>query len=235
MAKFNPILGDIRGSIGANCFAVNRSGAYIRFKASPTQPNTQWQTQMRARVLELSKWYSYNLTEDEREAWIAFAQQTPKVDRFGRSQIPTGLNMFVALNIYRFLAGQGIITRPPDRWSVRDIATVNLRITREGTPPVLRIKIEFTYAEPVPIGQKLFVFASLPVPPGTKFYKNYMRFLKVTDEDPPSPLDITADYIARFGEPPPNTRIHVVVAAYNPRESCRGRGISDSAVVPPPA
>lgn len=233
MAKFNPILGDIRGSIGANTFAVNRSGAYIRFKASPTQPNTPYQLELRARVLELSKWYSYRLTPEEREAWVRFAEGVPKVDRFGKPFLPTGLNMFVALNIWRHFAGQGIITSPPPAWTVRDISRVDFTIGWGGTPPTLNMRVGWAYDEPVPVGQSIFIYASMPVPPGTSFYKNLMRLLEVTPEDPQSPRDITAKYISRFGMPPENTRIHIVVAAYNPKETCRGRGISASAIVPP--
>lgn len=230
MAKFNPILGDLRGSIGANCFSVNRSGAYVRFKASPTQPDTQYQLALRARVLELSKYFSYNLTDTEREAWNAFARQSPSVDRFGHSQSLTGLNWFVKINIERYLAGLSRILIPPENYSVEDLATASLTI---ASTPALRIAILFSYYPAPPMGQQLFVYATSPIPNGTTFYKTFLRFLCVSPIDQASPYDITQAYVNRFGTPPARTWIYVVVAAFKPANSCKGRGLVCRAMVPP--
>jgi hypothetical protein len=236
MAKFQPILGNLRGSIGANCFAVNRYGAYVRFKQSPTQPNTQYQLNMRNLLMTLSKYWSTQLTEAQRVAWRAFAEQNPISDVFGQPQPLSGINAFIKLNTWKQLSKQGFIWDPPVEWWVYNINSAQLSISYAGTPPVLKIQVSFTYPEPaVPIEQGVFIYASSPITPGVTFYKTFMRFLKAYMPPMTTPLDITTDYLARFGQPPEGTKVFVIVAAYNPEPSCLGRGLLTYATVPSPS
>jgi len=235
MAKFLPILGNIRGSIGANTFAVNRYGAYIRFKQSPTQPNTPYQLKMRQLIQTLSKYWSTQLTEEQRVAWRAFAENNPITDIFGDPQYLSGINAFCKLNVWKNLANLGFIWDPPIEWFVYNYSSASLSIAYQGTPPVLKIVVDYTYPEPVvPINQGTFIYASFPITPGVTFYKTYIRFLKYYPPETQRPIDITNDYLARFGQPPEGTKIFVVVAAYNPIPSCLGRGLMAFAKVPPP-
>jgi hypothetical protein len=55
MARFTPLLGDIRGKIAGNVFSANKSGAIIRFKKIPTNPKTPAQVQARNIVTSLSQ------------------------------------------------------------------------------------------------------------------------------------------------------------------------------------
>ena len=97
MAKFQPILGNISGSVGANTWAHNRGGPFIRRRSVPTNPNTPRQQIARASLSTLAKRWS-NLVPDDREGWAAWAALHPRTDSLGNTINITGSQAFLGLN-----------------------------------------------------------------------------------------------------------------------------------------
>lgn len=112
MAKFQPILGNIAGSIGANTFSRNRGGAYIRRRSAPTNPNSTHQQAVRAYLSTLAKEWQF-LTNEQRDAWHTWAQSRNKTDTLGNETNYTGHQMFISTNLRRLQMGLPPQTTPP--------------------------------------------------------------------------------------------------------------------------
>jgi len=112
-AIFVPILGNLRGSVGANTFSHNRGGDYLRRRASPTNKNSTRQQTMRALLAGLASDWSNILNDNQRLAWNTWAGQQPKEGPLGNSINWTGINAFVSCNCHILDAGDTRMEDPP--------------------------------------------------------------------------------------------------------------------------
>jgi len=112
MAKINPIVGPLSGSMGGLTYARNRGGLYVKMKASPVNPNSARQQAVRG-LLSTSSGLWQALTDEQRNAWDAYAAEKPRSDPLGQSYFLTGHQMYVALTC--IVLDQGLVenTDPP--------------------------------------------------------------------------------------------------------------------------
>lgn len=202
--KYGGGIQDIRGSIAGQVHSRNTFGNYIRQKVSPVQPRTSRQLEIRTLFSELSRRYSYQLTDAQQEAWRQAAASAPVRDVFGDSITLTGINLYARLNSLRLLQGLAPLDDPPPVEEVPGLD--NLTLTWDGTAVTLEVGFAPT---PVPTGFSLFVWATEPLNPGVAFVSPKLRLLAVLPPDTESPADITAQYVARYGAITPGKRIYV--------------------------
>lgn len=112
MAKFDPILGPLRGAIGATVFSRNKGGAYAKLKASPTNPNTTRQQVTRGILAELSTDWQ-GLTVAQMAAWNGYGETHPLQDPLGNEYTLTGHQAFVQINFRLKDAGKTELSDPP--------------------------------------------------------------------------------------------------------------------------
>jgi len=112
-AIFVPILGNLRGSIGANTFSHNRGGDYIRRRVAPTNPNSTRQQTMRSMVANIAGMWSNVLSSAQRAAWNIWAGNQSKEGPLGNTINLTGINGFVWCNAHVLDAGDALLTDPP--------------------------------------------------------------------------------------------------------------------------
>ena len=108
-----PILGNLRGSIGANTFSHNRGGDYVRRRVAPTNRNTTRQQTMRALLASLASRWSTVLTAEQRNQWNTWAGLQAKEGPLGNSINLTGINGFIWCNTHILDAGDARIDTPP--------------------------------------------------------------------------------------------------------------------------
>lgn len=113
MAKINPILADIRGKLAGLVFARNASGAYVRQKVTPVNPQTNRQNAVRGFLGSLASAFSQNLSSTEQEAWKVYADNTPLTDVFGNAKILSAINMYARTNVIRLDAAQTRLDAAP--------------------------------------------------------------------------------------------------------------------------
>lgn len=219
---------DMRNALAGQVHSRNTYGNYIRQKVSPVQPRTSHQVKLRNQLTQLSKRYSTELTDAQREAWIAFASDNPVTDVFGDSIVLTGINFYQKVNNLRLLMELTILDDPPSDYTVTDLTSASLNIT--NTPP-LKIEVVFAPA-PAPAKHRVEVWATEPVSPGTLFYGPKMRLLMISQANTNSPLDITQSYTDRFGTPPIGKKIAAWIRLVNEDNGAQSRGVVTSAVVP---
>jgi len=199
---------DARGSINGTTYSKNASGAYIRAKVSPVQPQTSFQLQVRANFSFLAKRWSTTLTDAQREAWNAFAVTHPIVDVFGDTMQLSGINTYLRLNQILKQVGSVAIDVPPADLNVTSLLTVTATIVAATS-----YDVAFT-PTPLAVNERSYVWSSGPVPNGKEFTKNLYRQITsgVTNA---SPTNAQGAYTTRFGTSVVGQRISTLVSVVN--------------------
>lgn len=199
-------LTDGRGKLNGHVASKNRSGAYVRTKVTPTNPQTSFQLAARNLLTSLSQgWRS--LTQAQRDAWDAAVADFAKTDVFGDLRNPTGKNLYTRLNINLQNVGQATISDPPLPAGAGNVIIGAITVTNGGAKTVA-----YTGATD---GHKIQVWATPGVSPGKKFLKNDFRLIATFDGAAASPFDMATAYEARFGEPAVGTRVGVQLVSVN--------------------
>lgn len=92
------IVGDIRGSVGAETYSRNQGGLYVRARAGPTAPPTANQIAIHDAMAALSQAWSTTLTQQQRDDWQSYAEQHPRPNRWGAKNLTNGYTRFIATN-----------------------------------------------------------------------------------------------------------------------------------------
>lgn len=191
------------GSIGGSTYSRNRSGAYIRARTKPVNPNTTRQVTARNRLRGLSIDWQNTLTQTQRDDWQVYAANVPFSGALGDTIILTGLNMFVRTNAAVLQAG---LTQINDAPNVFTLAKAEAALA--GTATEAAQTIDVTYdataawaneddaAQLIQIGQ--------PVGGGINFFGGPYRFavaiLGNATTPPTSPETVTSPWVLGAGQ-----------------------------------
>jgi len=118
LIKFGAGVVQMAGKIAGTVFARNRYGSYARAGTKPTNPNTEAQSQVRAIIGTLNSYWQSTLTEAQRIAWGAYANNVPMVNRLGETQNFSGYNHFCRTNAARLNAGLTVLEDAPTTYSL---------------------------------------------------------------------------------------------------------------------
>lgn len=104
-------MAEIRGKLNGSVFSRNRGGAYVRQFVKPTNPNSTKQASGRAIFgTRSSQWRA--LTEAQRQSFRDAAKSYSLKNRVGDTIIPTGAQLFAAVNSAVVVEGSGISKNP---------------------------------------------------------------------------------------------------------------------------
>jgi hypothetical protein len=187
----------------------NRFGQYVRNRATPVQPRTSFQLDVRARLAgNASAWRA--LTDAQRAGWAGLALQISRTDSLGQTYQPTGSQAYVSVNNNNLAAGDAVVSDAPALATPSALTSVTVTATSGGTPA---LSVAFT---PTPLGAGLraFCYASPQRSAGRSFNAD-MRLIQVSAAAGTSPLDILSDYTARFGALVAGMKIFVSVAVFD--------------------
>lgn len=199
---------DGRGKIGGTVGSRNRSGAYLRVKVTPVNPQSVAQMAVRSILAALAAGWAA-LLQAERDTWDAATYRWQRTDIFGDLREPTGQQLYMRLNASLENAGLPTLTVAPvpqgtDRPTVSDggggytAGTATLDITNDLT------------------GSQLVIEATPPVSAGRKYLKNLYRRIYSAPGAVPQIFDVTTEYEARFGAAPVGSRVGFRVLTINP-------------------
>lgn len=194
--KFTAIVADMRGSLAGTTFSKNRYSAYTRTKTTPVNPDTPAQQLVRQRFAQLSQAWR-GLTAAQRAGWNQTAVNYNRTNVWG-DQVPlNGFNLFKQLNQNLLNAGAATINDAPLPSAVQGFTSLSLVAdTTTGD-------ITATFAAAIPVGQHALLFATAPLSAGINFAKSQLRQIASLTSAGASPLDFTAQYVAKFGALPP--------------------------------
>lgn len=164
----------LSGSVGGVVAARNAGGQYLRGRTVPVNPNSAAQIVVRqAFGAAAIAWNA--LTDAQRQAWEAYASQTPVVNRLGDSITLSGFNWYVATNALRGGSGSTLLATAP--------ATPGISNLNTAPVTVLSVANGITLASiPAAIDGPYYVSLSPPLSPGKLFFAGpYSRYLTGTD------------------------------------------------------
>ena len=173
LIKLGPLVADIRGSIGGTVFARNRGGAYARNRTTPLNPQSAAQVAVRAAFGVLSNNWTTVLTQDERDAWDAWAGQVPVPNAFGEDRFLSGINAYVAGNSLLSQAGAPLVTNAPTVFA-KGPTVVGEYLIASGTDTGILTSIGGFV--PAAGGVYINTYVSAPQNQGIGFFKGPFRF-----------------------------------------------------------
>lgn len=197
---------DGRGKINGSVASKNRSGAYVRVKVTPVNPQTTFQQAARNLLSNLSQaWRS--LTQAQRDAWNGAVGDFAKSDIFGNQRNPTGKNLYARLNANLSNIGVAAISTPPLPAGAGQVVAGTLIATEGGVKSIAHTGDT--------AGHTIQVWATPGVSPGKQFVKQDYRLISTFTGGAASPAVITTAYDNRFGDCTTGTRVSVRLVSVN--------------------
>ena len=159
--------GQLSGSVGGVTASHNRYGQYLRNRTVPVNPNSERQQAVRQCFSECSiAWKS--LTNAQRNAWNAYAAETPVLNKLGESVTLSGQAMFVRTNTWLSAAGFATeTTAPPSPGLASLLANPEASVV---TPTVVALEITGTVTN-------VAVQMGPPLSAGVTFFRSPYSFV----------------------------------------------------------
>ncbi len=176
LVKWSAIISEIRGKLNGTVFAKNRYSCYARNKVTPFNPQTPAQQNIRYNFAQLSKQWR-ELTQEERDAWNRAVDDFIITNIFGDKYKPSGMNLFIRINMNLFLIKRPMITMPPVPSPVDFIRLISYFIEASTN------KIEFIIESHPSINHFPTVFVTRPLSPGITFAKSEFRMIEFAKEN----------------------------------------------------
>lgn len=190
--KLTAMVAEIRGKLNGTVFSRNSSGAYVRNKVTPVNPNTSFQSNVRADFTTVAQSWR-DLTGAERDAWNQGVVAFSHTDVFGDNVPLSGFNLHQSLNLNLLAVGQSVITAPPLPGAVFNFTSASL--AADFTLQTMTV----TYAPAIPAGTSVLVKSTAPLSAGKSFVKSELRQIDIILTADASPFSIETEYIAKFG------------------------------------
>lgn len=207
--KLQQMFAGISGKLNGSVFSSNRSGAYVRSNARPT--NAQTAAQVTARNLLATyaqKWKT--LSEEQRLAWGNAAPQYTQSNFFKDGETPTGNVLFTKLNINVSIAGGTELLTPPLKVPATQISDLVINDAVAGGLFTIGLN-----PSTVPTGMALQIDATASLSAGISNAKSKFRTIAVL----PASADIEATlqdaYESKFGPMVAGQKVFVRVKMIN--------------------
>ena len=199
MAKvqYGLIVTEASGKAGNLVYTRSHGGAYVRKSPTFIQPITPHVTAVRNTMRTVGKLWWTTLTDNQRSAWRAFAQQIKWRDRIGQPASPAGSDLFTQLNFNIANLGGSPILAPPNSLSAPDPGPLTCSASAT-TGQVL-----VTPTTPAPPNHAPLLRATKPLKPGWFYFNRFLAQLR-PQADLSSPVtlpDVSAPYAYRHGPP----------------------------------
>lgn len=190
--KFSALISDMRNKLNGSVFSKNRAGSYLRNKVTPVNPQSVAQTAARALLTTFSQTWR-TLTEEQRSAWNGAVSQWATTDIFGDIKNPTGLQLYIRLNVNVSLAGGSALTAPPVPTGVEPVLDLSVDVDASVQSVTLS-----DIVTPVPAGMALYIEATPGMSAGISNANSQFRHVQ-TIPAAGAVGAISAAYIAKFG------------------------------------
>lgn len=193
MAIIQPILGPMRGRLGANVFAHNKGGDYVRLGTTPTNPQTSRQQTTRQVLGAYSAFWTSNLTQANRDAWDAYAAANPVKNSLGQDILISGLAWYVKCCARLSDAGLSTPAEPPTEAAPSGFTTLSVDISAVTTADV-------TFVPALAADEAMQLWSSLPVSLGSTPNLAQCRLVGYSALAAPSPWAATLPHSFQTGQ-----------------------------------
>ena len=194
--KWGMMMTDGRGKLGGQVASKNRSGAYVRTKVTPVNPQSTAQSQVRASFASISALWR-GLTDKNRASWNEAVNNWQRTDIFGDLKTPSGFNLFMRLcTPLQNAFGDVIIAQyAPTPVEMPALSEVSATFSTAGSA----LELATSVAGDLDLDQYVYnVYATAPQSAGKSYVKNAFRLLGWVEADAAT-RDITDLYTDKFG------------------------------------
>lgn len=193
--KFSALISEMRNKLNGSVFSRNRGGNYLRNKVTPINPQTASQVAARNLLSTYSQgWRS--LTEAQRDSWNAAVANWATTDIFGDLKNPTGLQLYIRLNVNIANAAGAAILVPPLPSGATALTDLSVIVDDSANTTLV------TFAPtPIPAGYAMYIEASAPSSPGISNFNSKFRHISTQAAGVATGVDINAAYVTKFGAP----------------------------------
>lgn len=225
--KFSALISEMRNKLNGSVFSRNRGGSILRTKVTPTNPMTAAQVAVRSRLAYFAqKWRT--LTEDERLSFNSAVTQWARTDIFGDVVNPSGITLYIRLNINITNGGGAEITTCPQPTGADALSNLELA---SGSQTQL-LNVDFLPAT-VPVGHALIIESTPCVSPGIYNVNSQYRQISTVSAGTNAPINIWNDVAAKFGVPVDFQKIHVRAKLVNITTGETSQSLSASTIIEP--
>jgi hypothetical protein len=190
--KFGAIIVAGSGKLGGHVAARNRSGAYMRTRVVPTNPQTTFQQNARSLFSAASRAWS-GLTTSERSSWNSATALQARQNSLGDTVLLSGKALFVSMFINLSLIGETPLTLPVSSAGGFSLSTFSVACDNSSNTVIV------TYTAAIPSTHVLMLFATSAISPGVSFVKSFYRKISTLVTTDSSPVNVTSYYASRFG------------------------------------
>lgn len=187
------------GSIGATVYSHNRSGAYIRARSVPVNPNTARQVVVRNAARSISIAWQNVLTQVQRDAWNVYAANVSWTNKLGDTVNLTGLNHYLRCNAPRVQSGIARIDAAP---VIFTLATAELALVASASEATQVVTLDGDPAAAW-VGEAdawQFFYMGLPQNGGIGFFGGPYRLLTAVPGAGPPPFPALPAAVFPFAE-----------------------------------
>ena len=206
--KWGALVTDGRGKLGGHVASKNRSGSYLRTKVTPVNPQTTFQTSIRALFGAISGAWSL-LTNIQRATWSDAVEDWQKTDVFGDLKNPSGKNLHQRLNLEAQRQGYPVIQTAPAKVVVPSSVLSSATLAIGAGTLVLT---GFNVAS----GSKTVVSSTGSLSQGTKFVKNKLTRIYVSEADAYVSAQCYLQRGLKYGNPVVGANIYISVKTVMP-------------------
>lgn len=201
---------DGRGKLGGQVASKNRSGAYVRTKVTPVNPQSLAQSGVRANFSAVSALWR-GLTDANRASWNEAVDNWQRTDIFGDLKTPSGFNLFMRLcTPLQNAFGDVIIgsyAPTPVEMPALSVVTADYAVG----PNTLTLATDV--ANDLDLDQYVYnIYATAPQSAGKSYVKNAFRLIGWVEADAAS-RDIADLYTDKFGALPEDANVRIRVQA----------------------
>lgn len=194
-----------RGKLGGHVLSKSRSGATMRTRVTPANPQTSAQGDVRNMFAQVSRGWG-GLTAAQREAFNSAVGDYARTNVFGDSYNPSGKNLYTQLNLNLLNVGAPQITAVP---STKRSLGVLLDAVHTSIADS-EMDITFTISGFVTGDAYVVLEGTPPMSAGRyNFSGKYRKFHQMEYNAAPDPIQIYADYVAKFGAPELGQKISI--------------------------
>ena len=198
-----PAATTISGSIADVTFTRGRSGQVMRRRAIPTLSTTTYALQIKA-ILAAQSQNFRDLTEAQRAAWLAYAQQNPVLNALGSAFTKSGHQAYVAINSRLSLVAQTLLVAPP----IAAAPNALLTYTQNGDLGAGAFTAVYT-ATPLGATERLWTRAAAVNSPAINYVTNLLKFIGISAAAQASPYDDQTAMVTRLGTLTAGQTLHV--------------------------
>ena len=212
------------GKLGPVVFYQSPFGNCCRSLVIPRDPATAAQGRMRAVFGVSSQGWGCKLTDPQRQRWNLTAQTVPTHPSLNQYSRMSGQQLCVKINSTLQCVGRKPTDEPPAPvvFSPNPVGDLTIDYDDDGN---VRLRLAVGAAV-----EDIMLFGQVPCSAG-RMKQRRVCYLGLLGPATGGQCDITAPYVARYGQPAPGQKVFVVTSQH--KNGWRGQDHVTSAIVPP--